>query len=80
LLSETVSGGPYDPAEEQERRKLLGREGAAVTDLRPAGKAQIAGKRWDVVTDGGYVEEGEELRVVRVEGTRIVVSRKDGEL
>jgi membrane-bound serine protease (ClpP class) len=75
LLSEKVEGGPHDQAAEQERQRLLGREGAALTDLRPAGKGQIDGKRWDVVTDGGYIVEGESFRVVRVEGSRIVVTQ-----
>jgi membrane-bound serine protease (ClpP class) len=75
LLSAKVEGGPRDKADEQERQRLLGREGKASTDLRPAGKAAIDGKRWDVVTDGSYIVEGETLRVVRVEGSRIVVSQ-----
>jgi len=78
LLSETVEGGPHDPAAEQERQRLLGRQGMAITDLRPSGKGSIEGKRWDIVSDGGYVVEGESFRVIRVEGLRIVVSRLEG--
>jgi len=75
FLSEKVEGGPHDKAAEQERQRLLGREGKALTNLRPAGIGLIDGQRWDIVTDGGYITEGESFRVVRVEGVRIVVSR-----
>jgi membrane-bound serine protease (ClpP class) len=78
LLSEKVEGGPRDRETEQERQRLLGREGTALTDLRPAGKGMIADKRWDVVSDGGYVDQGATFRVTRVEGLRIVVSPVTG--
>ncbi len=55
---------------------LVGRHGAAVTDLRPAGTAQIDGRRIDVVAaSGAWVECGAAIRVVGVDGTRIVVDR-----
>jgi membrane-bound serine protease (ClpP class) len=53
----------------------LGTQGVAATTLRPAGLARIAGARVDVVTDGEYVEVGEPVEVVRVDGNRIVVRR-----
>lgn len=52
---------------------LLGREAVALTDLRPVGTAEIDGRRYSVVTDGEYVDRGRRVRVVRVEGNRIVV-------
>jgi membrane-bound serine protease (ClpP class) len=55
------------------RADLVGLEGVAVTDLRPAGTAQVAGERVDVVTEGEYVPQGGAVRVVRSEGYRHVV-------
>jgi membrane-bound serine protease (ClpP class) len=52
---------------------LVGREGVADTNLRPAGKAVLDGRRYDVVTQGEYIERGAAIRIVAVEGTRIVV-------
>jgi len=57
-------------------RSLLGATGVASTPLRPAGKAALAGKRMDVVTDGDYIEAGTEVVVSSVEGTRIVVQKR----
>ena len=56
-----------------QRADLVGQEGVAVTDLRPAGTATIAGERVDVVTEGEYVQQGSTVRVLRSEGYRHVV-------
>jgi membrane-bound serine protease (ClpP class) len=55
------------------RGDLVGQDGVAVTDLRPAGTAQIGQERVDVVTEGEYVAQGRAVRVVRSEGYRHVV-------
>jgi membrane-bound serine protease (ClpP class) len=55
------------------RHDLVGQDGVAVTDLRPAGTAQIGPERVDVVTEGEYVAQGQAVRVVRSEGYRHVV-------
>ena len=52
---------------------LLGKEGVALTLLRPSGKALIDGRRIDVVTEGALVEKGAPVRVMEVEGARVVV-------
>jgi membrane-bound serine protease (ClpP class) len=48
-------------------------KGIAVTDLRPAGMAQINSQRVDVVTDGEYIEADTPVIVTGVAGNRIVV-------
>jgi membrane-bound serine protease (ClpP class) len=55
------------------RLDLVGLDGIAVTDLRPAGTAQIGQERVDVVTEGEYVAQGQAVRVMRSEGYRHVV-------
>lgn len=55
------------------RPDLVGRDGVAVTDLRPAGLAQIGVERVDVVTEGEYVSQGTPVRVLRSEGYRHIV-------
>ena len=52
---------------------LLGQSGQALTDLRPAGTAEIRGQRVDVVTEGLFVARGASVKVVAVEGARVVV-------
>ena len=56
-------------------RELVGHEGEAASNLRPGGFAVINGKRIDVVTQGEMVLRGSKVRVLRVEGNRVVVER-----
>lgn len=55
------------------RNELVGTEGVAVTDLRPAGTGQFGEELVDVVSEGGWVVSGTPIRVVRAEGYRQVV-------
>lgn len=55
------------------RAKLVGKEGTALTELRPAGTAQIDGQPVDVVTEGAFLPKGTPVRVISVEGMRVVV-------
>ena len=51
----------------------LGKTGHATSPLRPAGIADIDGRRVDVVSDGEHIDAGQAVRVTRVDGNRIVV-------
>ena len=52
---------------------LTGREGVAVTILRPAGTGEFDGQRLDVVSEGAFIERGAQIKIIRTEGRRIVV-------
>ncbi len=54
---------------------LVGKEGVAATVLRPAGKAEIEGKTYDVVSDF-LIEQGEPIVVTATEGGKIQVKKK----
>jgi len=58
-----------------EYESLLGKEGIAITLLRPAGTAMIDGEKVSVVTGGDFIEQNSRIRVMKVEGYRIVVER-----
>jgi membrane-bound serine protease (ClpP class) len=58
---------------------LLGRTGAALSDLRPAGTATIDGHRVDVVSRGEYLRKGAAIVVEEVAGNRIVVRERGSE-
>jgi membrane-bound serine protease (ClpP class) len=64
----------YASAPEGDRR-WLDRRGRASTPLHPAGIAEIEGERVDVVSDGELIDAGELIKVIRVDGNRIVVRR-----
>lgn len=54
-------------------KELLGKEGIALTDLRPAGSAEFNGERIDVVADWDYIVKGKKIKVIKVEGIKVVV-------
>ena len=55
------------------RPELEGVDGVALTDLRPAGTAEVGGERLDVVSESGWIGAGTPVRVLRAEGYRHVV-------
>ena len=56
-----------------ERPELIDQSGVAHTILRPSGTALINGHRVDVVTEGSLIERGTPVRVVAVEGLKVIV-------
>lgn len=54
-------------------RPQPGMRGVAATPLRPAGTAIFDGRRVSVVTTGDMIEPNEQIEVVEVDGTKIVV-------
>jgi len=55
------------------REKWIGQNGVTTSMLRPSGMAEFGGERLDVITSGEFVENGKQVRVVSVDGTRILV-------
>lgn len=72
VLNDSISGAST-PDVEQAKRNLIGKTGKALTALRPAGIAEIEGKRYDVMTAGAFLEKGQKLEVVNAEGMHILV-------
>ena len=56
---------------------LVGERGIAVTDLRPAGTAEIAGKKESVVADSAFILAGQAVRVIESTAFRIVVAAEE---
>ena len=52
---------------------LVGKEGIAVTDLRPAGKCDIDGIMFDVRSEGKYVAKGQKVRITRIQGNTLII-------
>lgn len=56
-----------------EKVSLLGKEGVSINALRPAGTVQIGDDRIDVVTTGEFIEANRPVKVIKAEGTWVVV-------
>ena len=52
---------------------LLHCTGVAITQLRPSGAAVFNGKRVDVITEGELIDRGVSVKVIEIEGARVVV-------
>lgn len=57
---------------------LLGRQGAAVTDLRPAGVGKFDDINFDVMSEGNYISKGAKIEIIKVEGSKLVVRERGG--
>ena len=55
-------------------KDLVGKLGIAFTTLRPGGTAVIDGRRIDVVADSEYIDKEVKIKVLRVEGIKVVVT------
>lgn len=53
-----------------------GTKGEVLATLRPAGKVVIGDEIYDAITPGGYIEKGEPIEVVQLDGSVIVVNKK----
>lgn len=55
------------------KEEIVGRIGKTVTPLRPSGTAVFDDDRYDVVSEGGYIEQGKDVVIIHSQGSRIVV-------
>lgn len=51
---------------------LVGKEGVAITDLKPTGKCRIDGIEFDVKAESDKIEKGERICISRIQGNRIM--------
>ena len=63
------------PMEHDETEALVGKEGITATVLNPVGIAEFDGVRLNVVSEGSYLEKGAPVRVLQVEGNKIIVRK-----
>ena len=75
LVLRDSSDGTSVPEIANAKADLLGKSGIAVTILRPAGIAEIEGRRVDVTTAGEFIPKGSPVTVVKAEGMHILVNK-----
>ena len=73
VLNTQLDGSAGFLAEPSTDHRLLHKVGVAHSTLRPAGIAEIDGQRIDVISSGEFIEAGTPVKVVRVDGNRVVV-------
>jgi len=58
-------------------KRLIGKEGMATTPLRPSGMVEVNGKKLNAITRGEYVDSNTKIKIISVEGNKIVVEAVD---
>jgi membrane-bound serine protease (ClpP class) len=74
-LGKTLSAAEGYTSSKGPAASLLGADGVAETVLRPSGKGRFGEQLVDVVTEGDFIQKGERVRIVAVEGARVVVTK-----
>ncbi|MBQ4610956.1 MAG: hypothetical protein IJB30_04395 [Clostridia bacterium] len=74
VLKEKIEGASSSLSD-SDMQALVGAEGVALTALRPAGNGDFGGRRLDVVTSGAFIAKDSPIRIVAVEGLRIMVEQ-----
>ena len=57
--------------------EMIGKIGKVITPLRPVGMVDFNGKRIECVAEGGFVDNGSDVEVIKVESTQLTVRLKD---
>ncbi len=73
ILKDAISGG----ARESTLAGLLGKTGVTLSPLSPGGSIEIDGREVSGVSDRGYLDAGQAVRVQDVHGNRVVVVPAD---
>lgn len=73
VLADSTSKEEGFVGTEEKPAGMVGQEGVTISDLRPAGIAQFGKDRLDVVTQGGFIDAGRRVAIVRVAGRQVIV-------
>lgn len=78
LMTSSDKGAVLMPA--THTPELVGKEGTAVTPLRPGGLVSINGDNIEVVSRSGYIDKGTKVKVTAVHGKTVEVENSDNEV
>jgi membrane-bound ClpP family serine protease len=57
-------------------KEILGKEGIALTELKPSGHVRIGDMSYQAVSEGGYIHRDAAVEVIAVKGSHLVVKVK----
>src|SRR5690625_4479488 len=60
----------------EEYGSVLGKNGMTLTDFRPVGTVQIKNKTYSAVTNGQWISKNSAVKVIAVDGTKILVEKQ----
>ncbi|SDQ49567.1 NfeD-like C-terminal, partner-binding [Virgibacillus subterraneus] len=78
LVDQLTKEAGYNSMNE-EYEQLLNEEGKTVSNLRPVGTVRIKNKNYSAISNGQWIPENTKIKVVDVDGTRILVENTNNE-
>ena len=75
VLREDVKG-EQGFLESSDLEYLVGKEGVAATDLRPAGKGNFDGIEFDILSGGSFIKKGQSIIISKVKDNKLIVIEK----
>ena len=63
----------------KDMKNYLHKQGCTISYLRPFGKIDIEGEVLDATTENAFIQKNTKVKVVRVEGNKIIVKEMKGE-
>lgn len=74
ILGDALAGGAgYRAEESTSTDTLVGHTAKTLTPLRPSGKVLVGGRRLEAESEGGFITQGAEVKILRREGSRLIV-------
>ena len=67
-LNETIEGNIN-------QNDLIGSIGYTINDLRPSGTVKFKNKKLDVVTSGEFIPKNTEVKIISIEGSKVIVRK-----
>lgn len=58
-------------------KEYVGKEGVALSDLRPSGYIEVEGKPLQAVAESGYIAQNEKIKIISGRGSYYIVKRMD---
>lgn len=74
LKDQLTSEAGYNSMNES-YKSLVGQEAITLNDLRPVGTIRIKNKDYSAVSNAQWIEKGSTVRIVQVDGTKILVEK-----
>lgn len=75
ILKETEERGQGYVAQGLDQHHLVGLIGTTLTPLHPSGTILLEDRRYDVVSEGEFIDKQTRVKILEVEGARIVVRK-----
>lgn len=76
VLKDEQQANKGDQVKNHLYQNLIGKSGFAKTDLKPSGKIEVEGNLFNAISFDGFIENGTDIIIYKVENSNLIVRRK----